>query len=135
MLMKPEHGGESCPRVQGVQDCNVGMCDRDYSLADWSNWTSCSMTCSPGAVNGPAGIKERSRSVIVPVRGNGKCPEKLHVDRYARKSCNMQACVEHEIYIVRQDLVIVLGGSGSVKRDGFEVLRGLATQLMNRYKS
>lgn len=81
------------------------------------------------------GIQNRIKKVTIPIRGAGKCPAKKHPDRFEEQECNAQACVGDEICIAKQDLVIALDGSGSLKESGFEILRDLAANLTGRYES
>merc|ERR1719237_787261 len=79
------------------------------------------------------GQQERVRTVLVPIRALGKCPSEEHPDRYEEQSCNSQECAGDEICIAKQDLVIALDGSGSLKESGFEILRNFAANVTGRY--
>ena len=128
VLTKPKNGGKGCDSVQEERPCNTGSCDRDCKLDDWGAWSPCSMACS-------GGITKRFKKVVVPIRGQGKCPKRRSPDRFQRKKCNTQDCVGDEICIAQQDLVIALDASGSLRAKGYEVVRGLAMNLTTRYKS
>jgi len=56
-------------------------------------------------------------------------------DRFETDKCNKQDCVGDEICIAKQDLVIALDASGSLKEKGYEIVRGFAANLTKRYKS
>jgi len=79
-------------------------------------------------------MQERVRTVLVPIRALGKCPGEKHPDRYEDQSCNMQECAGDEICIAKQDLVIAIDGSGSLRESGFEVLRNFAGNVTGRYQ-
>merc|ERR1719384_2134424 len=81
------------------------------------------------------GITERYKKVIVPIRGQGKCPTIKNPDRFENMKCNNQDCVGDEICIAKQDLVIALDASGSLKEKGYDIVRGFAANLTKRYKS
>mmetsp|Transcript_18855 Transcript_18855/g.49732 ORF Transcript_18855/g.49732 Transcript_18855/m.49732 type:complete len:371 (+) Transcript_18855:27-1139(+) len=81
------------------------------------------------------GIQERVRKVDIPIRANGRCPGPKHPDRFEMQQCNTQDCVGDEICIARQDLVIALDGSGSLKQEGFDILQKFALNLTSRYQS
>jgi len=50
------------------------------------------------------------------------------------QECNTQECAGDEICIARQDLIIAIDGSGSLRESGFEVLRNFAANLTGRYQ-
>merc|ERR1719517_155406 len=81
------------------------------------------------------GIQERVRKVDIPIRANGKCPGEKHADRFEMQPCNTQDCVGDEICIARQDLVIALDGSGSMKQDGFDAVKDFALNLTSKYRN
>ena len=70
----------------------------------------------------------------IPIRANGKCPGPKHPDRFQMQECNTQDCVGDEICIARQDLVIALDGSGSLKQEGFDIVQKFALNLTSRYQ-
>mmetsp|Transcript_130843 Transcript_130843/g.317827 ORF Transcript_130843/g.317827 Transcript_130843/m.317827 type:complete len:992 (-) Transcript_130843:108-3083(-) len=127
VLVKAKNGGTGCDSVQEERDCNTGSCDRDCTLKDWTDWAPCSMACGGGTT-------KRTRSVLVPIRGQGKCPTDKSRNRYGEDQCNTQLCVGDEICIAQQDLIIALDASGSLKSDGFEVLQKFAVNLTQRYE-
>jgi hypothetical protein len=51
------------------------------------------------------------------------------------QQCNTQDCVGDEICIARQDLVIALDGSGSLKQEGFDMVQKFALNLTSKYQS
>jgi hypothetical protein len=51
------------------------------------------------------------------------------------QQCNTQDCVGDEICIARQDLVIALDGSGSLKQEGFDMVVKFALNLTSKYQS
>jgi hypothetical protein len=78
-------------------------------------------------------MQERVRTVLVPIRALGKCPSDHHPDRYETQSCNTFECAGDEICIAKQDLVIAIDGSGSLRESGFEILRDFSANLSQRY--
>jgi len=128
ILVKPKNGGTECDTTLEEQSCHTGSCDRDCTLAPWTEWEACSMACG-------GGIQQRVRSVDIPIRANGRCPSPHHSDRLQMQSCNSQDCVGDEICIARQDLVIALDGSGSVKQEGFDAIKAFALNLTSKYQS
>merc|ERR1719434_556886 len=128
ILVKPKNGGTECDTTLEEQPCNTGSCDRDCTLMPWTEWAPCSMACG-------GGIQERVRDVDIPIRANGKCPGPKHPDRFEMQQCNTQECVGDEICIARQDLVIALDGSGSLKQEGFDMVQKFALNLTSKYQS
>jgi len=128
VVVKPKHGGKSCDSVGEERPCNTGSCDRNCKLSRWSEWSPCSQACG-------GGITKRKKKVIVPIRGEGKCPKKKSPLRFGDKKCNKQACIGDEICIAKQDLVIALDASGSLRESGYEIVRSFAANLTKRYKS
>ena len=127
VLTKPKNGGKGCDTVQEERPCNTGSCDRDCKLDDWSAWSPCTMACS-------GGFTQRFKKVVVPIRGQGKCPKKRAPERFQKKGCNKQACAGDEICIAKQDLVLALDASGSLKQKGWDVVKQFAANLTRRYE-
>jgi len=127
-MTKPKNGGESCNTVSEEEACNTGSCDRDCTLASWSEWGFCTMACG-------GGLQERTRKVVIPTRGEGVCPKDDSADRFNERACNAHECIGDEICIAKQDLVIAIDGSGSLRTTGFDIIRDFAADLIDRYKS
>jgi uncharacterized protein YegL len=128
ILAKPKNGGESCNTVSEEEACNTGSCDRDCLLEAWTEWGFCTMACG-------GGLQERTRRVDIPTRGEGVCPKDMSPDRYGERACNTGECIGDEICIAKQDLVIAIDGSGSLRTTGFDIIRDFAAELIDRYKS
>jgi len=126
ILTKPKNGGVACDAVQEDRPCNTGSCDRDCTLVDWTEWAPCSMACGGGRTT-------RTRKVLVPIRGQGKCPTKAAVDRLEDKVCNAQDCIGDEVCIAQQDLILMVDASGSLRESGFEIVKNFAVNLTKKY--
>jgi len=122
----PENGGTSCDSTTESRPCNSGSCDRDCTLKKWTK-RPCSMSCGGGRI-------VKRKAVKIPMRGNGKCPNNKSRKRLLYKKCNKFACRGDEICIAKQDTVIALDGSGSVRKKGFEVLKRFASTLVRQFK-
>jgi hypothetical protein len=81
------------------------------------------------------GEQDRAKHVVIPIRGQGKCPRTRSADRFEEQACNTHDCVGDEICIARQDLVLAVDASGSLREPGFEVLRDFSANLTTRYQS
>jgi len=80
------------------------------------------------------GMTTRTRNVLLPIRGQGKCPKKGSIERLQDQRCNSQACVGDEICIAQQDLIIMVDGSGSLKKSGFDVVKNFVVNLTQKYE-
>jgi len=126
VLTKPKSGGLGCDAGQEARPCNTGSCDIDCKLDDWSKWSPCSAACS-------GGMTSRSRPVLVPIHGQGRCPKADSGERMEEQRCNTHDCIGDELCIAEQDLVMLVDSSGSLGQDGFGTLRSFATALSGRY--
>ena len=80
------------------------------------------------------GLQERTRKVIIPTRGEGVCPKDDSAERFNERACNTHDCIGDEICIAKQDLVIAIDGSGSLRESGFKIVKNFAAELIDRYK-
>ena len=126
--MKPKNGGEQCNTLEDSRPCNTMSCDRNCRLQRWTKWSPCSVACG-------GGFQERYRHVLIPTRGEGKCPKETSRYRYRKGQCNEQSCNGDEVCIATQDLIIAVDGSGSVRESGFKILKGYVTTLLERYET
>jgi hypothetical protein len=81
------------------------------------------------------GVTKRYKKVLIPIRGQGKCPKRKSAERFEKEKCNTQDCVGDEICIAKQDLVIALDASGSLREKGYDIVRAFAANLTDKYKS
>jgi len=124
--MKPKNGGAPCNTVEEARACNSQSCDRDCKLQKWTKWAPCSVACG-------GGFQEKVRHVLIPTRGEGKCPKPESAFRYSKQMCNTQDCNGDEICIAKQDLVIAVDGSGSLQASGFDILKEYVDRLLKQY--
>merc|ERR1719335_1784205 len=109
-----KNGGMACNTAVESQPCNTGSCDRNCRLRKWTSWSPCSVACA-------GGFSERWRRVIIPIRGNGKCPKPKSRIRYGLKKCNTHPCIGDEVCIAKQDLILSVDSSGSLRDAGFKI--------------
>merc|ERR1719171_2753302 len=117
-----------CNTVEESRPCATMSCDRNCKLSRWTDWTPCSMACD-------GGFQERFRHVAIPTRGFGRCPSEGSRFRYAKRSCNELACKGDEVCVANQDLIVAIDGSGSVRQDGFDILKKFVETLLKRYQT
>lgn len=127
ILVKPKNGGVGCNTVEDTRSCNTQSCDRDCTLQAWTGWTPCTTGCG-------GGTQEAFRHVLIPTRGEGKCPLEFSAMRRKVQGCNKQNCNGDEICIAKQDVVMGIDASGSFTPDSFKVLITFAKALLTRYE-
>jgi hypothetical protein len=71
--------------------------------------------------------------VRIPIRGNGRCPKPSSRIRYGIKKCNTFDCKGDEVCIAKQDLVLAIDGSGSLRESGYKILKDFAASLIDKY--
>jgi len=128
LMVKPKNGGLSCNTNEETEACNTMSCDRNCMLGRWTDWTPCSVACG-------GGLQSKAKHVMIPTRGFGKCPKESSKQRFRERECNQQDCVGDEICVAHQDLVLAIDGSGSVREDGFNILKSYAQALVAKYEA
>jgi len=126
IITKPRNGGTKCELNTETISCNSFSCNRDCSLTDWV-YRPCSVACG-------GGWEVRRKHETRPKRGEGKCPKKKSRMRYQKRRCNQHACRGDEECVAKQDLIIAIDGSGSVREKGFEVLRNFTAEIAHHYR-
>jgi hypothetical protein len=71
--------------------------------------------------------------VRIPIRGNGKCPKPSSRIRYGIKKCNTHGCKGDEVCVAKQDLVLAIDASGSLRETGFKIIKDFAAGLIDKY--
>jgi hypothetical protein len=67
---EPANGGVECEETFKEESCKLVECPIDCEVADWAEWTPCSVEC------GEAGWRERHRSISTnPEHAGEACPE------------------------------------------------------------
>lgn len=134
----PQHGGERCGATTEAEPCNMQSCDRDCELNDWAAWGPCSKECD-------GGMSESVRHVSSPAVGQGSCPESWAPERTRYEECNTQPCIPFGTspdtpllcgssgHGVKQDVIILLDGSGSLGTEGWTAVKAAGLALANAY--
>merc|ERR1712127_459339 len=129
---EPDNDGEPCPEQSETKECNVGACNVDCVLGDWSEWGLCSKACD-------GGWSTRSKPVQIPEVGQGECihaedPERLQFQKCNQFSCSRILSPDSNRSLVKCkamiDLVIMLDGSGSLGDYGWSIFKRLAENLV-----
>merc|ERR1712194_179444 len=129
--VEPEYAGEPCPEQTETRSCNDDACNANCELKDLTDWSLCSKACD-------GGHKERVKSTNTEARGLGTCEPADSPKRLAFGDCNTFDCKQ----LVRAgrstllctemiDLVIILDGSGSLGRYGWEESQSMAGKLID----
>jgi len=113
-------------------------CDADCVLDDWTSWGPCSKECD-------SGLQERFRHVSEPPRGQGTCPESTSAEREEYLECNTHPCIPFGTspntpvlcgsagHGSKQDIVILLDGSGSLGEAGWAAVKAAGVILANAF--
>ena len=76
------NGGQMCPILNELQQCNTQSCPIDCKVSEWSEWTNCNSQCG-------GGVQTRSRTIIThPTIDGQSCPILSE-----SKQCNQQPCI------------------------------------------
>jgi len=126
--IRPKNGGQACDVASESRACNTGSCDRDCQLTNWKK-RPCTVACGGGFK-----VKKKHVKPGKEARGNGKCAKAGSWQRYRKNKCNMHDCYGDEECVAKQDTVVALDGSGSVKEVGFQVLRDFAADLVRHMR-
>jgi len=86
VLLPQLNGGKTCGALTATQPCNTQACPPSMPIpcvySPWSNWSMCSTSCGDG-------VRERTRTVVVPAQNNGTCPTTAMLEE---QMCNLQPC-------------------------------------------
>lgn len=129
-LTPDQFGGEKCPPAKEAVDCNTLACDRPCILADWSVWSECSVACD-------GGFQTRTRDIAEEAGPEGYCPEPNDCGdditcRLAESTCNEDLCPPSVSCSTDVDLMILIDGSGSLRRDGWEASKDFVLDLIDQ---
>lgn len=113
------YGGKPCGQTTQAKACNAHACEKDCELDRWSKWSKCSKQCD-------GGTQKRTRGILEPVVGEGKCAAAEDKTRLQYKPCNVKACKK----AVREgkptlqckskvDVILVLDGSSDMGSQGW----------------
>jgi len=94
-------------------------------MSEWGPWTECSKACD-------GGIYTRTKEVAIPLKGAGFCESEESPKRFMELPCNPQPCPPNLACSSRLDLMLLLDGSGSVRRKGFRRTRIFARNMIRR---
>jgi len=125
MLRQAAHGGMPTAETMQEEVCNMQPCDQDCQLSGWTEWTDCNKACD-------GGHHTRTRSVSVPILGEGSCPSESSDLRMEHKRCNNTACTTTQKCNSTIDLALVVDSSGSVGSANFDRAKEFLQALVAR---
>eukprot|EP00928_Gymnodinium_smaydae_P045599 TRINITY_DN30377_c0_g1_i1.p1 TRINITY_DN30377_c0_g1~~TRINITY_DN30377_c0_g1_i1.p1 ORF type:complete len:909 (+),score=203.75 TRINITY_DN30377_c0_g1_i1:75-2801(+) len=131
ILQEMKYRGRTCEQTTEAVSCNMDACNADCKLGDWTAWSSCSKACDGGS-------SLRTRGVLEEARGSGACPSSREAARLQRRPCNEQRCTKRFDTLrcrSRLDVVLVVDGSGSLGKRGWEATRSAAAALSQAFQS
>jgi len=140
-VQEPEDGGDPCDALTESETCNDGACDADCVLDKWGPWSVCNKKCD-------SGHQESTRRVIEKERGAGTCPAKGGEKRVKFQKCNEMSCYDYFVQTHGElsasiknmvykcddnnvDVVILIDGSGSMRRKGFNKAKQMAEAMLD----
>jgi len=128
---EPENGGTPCQEQAETKSCNDAACNANCDLNDWSKWSLCSKACD-------GGHQERVKTVGKEARGLGTCDDSESMERLDFGDCNNFDCSQLVksgrttlLCTEMMDLIIILDGSGSLGRYGWEESQSMALKLID----
>lgn len=126
--VEPMYSGEQCGETEEVRNCNMQACDVPCKLSDWTVWTNCSKACNRGHT-------QRIRTILEPSVGQGECWKANSEKRLQKEFCNIGPCPVKKGQILqcqsKKDIVVLVDGSGSVGRSGWN-LEIETTQMLRK---
>jgi len=130
--VKPRHGGDPCEGTTETVACNVQACDRDCSLSEWSEWSSCSKMCN-------GGLQERRKRLAERAVGAGKCPKGNSRNRLQYKTCNSHQCQASPGNLTvkcnsKVDVMLLLDGSASLNEAGWTATKRASSLLTQSFR-
>jgi len=124
-VTESENGGMTCGEATDPQQCNVESCDTPCDLGDWGDWTSCSAACG-------GGYEYRFKDVVRDAGPTGHCPDPHDPERKQAWGCNTFSCPENLLCTDKQDLIVLMDGSGSLGSDGFDAVKTFVADLFKK---
>jgi len=134
VTVEPANGGEACEQTSDTQSCNIGSCDVDCVLADWSEWSACSKACG-------GGVSFRTKEIATKAHGMGKCWEPTDQERFDQKMCDWTPCTglineTGRVILNCQslvDVIILLDGSASIGDDAWLQAREAVKKMVESF--
>jgi hypothetical protein len=102
-------------------------CDKECALAAWSGWSTCSRACG-------GGFEERSRKVLEPASGLGKCDAEDSEYRLQYRRCNLDECKPKTAPYLKcaskVDVILLLDSSGSLGKKGWDAVKKAGADIV-----
>jgi hypothetical protein len=123
-----KYGGHPCGKVSETVACNNQACEKDCELSDWTKWTTCSKDCD-------GGTKKRMKVITKETEGAGHCAGSWSLKRLQYKQCNMQRCPVTLACNRSLDVILLLDGSGSLGKKGWDAEMVAAKTFVSAFKA
>merc|ERR1719375_982664 len=129
-----KYEGTPCPATTESVQCNNQACESDCKLSKWSKWSKCTKACD-------GGTRKRQKWVIRKATGSGKCAGAWSKERLQYRKCNMHRCRLPRRWggilrcSARLDVVMMLDGSGSLRKSGWNAEMKAANNFLNAFES
>jgi len=129
--MAMKYGGHPCGSTSETKSCHAQACEKDCDLSDWTKWSHCSKDCD-------GGTNKRMKFITHEAEGAGQCADEWSIKRLQYKSCNMKRCetlaaTEPLTCNRTLDIILLIDGSGSLGKAGWEAEMGAAKLFINAF--
>jgi hypothetical protein len=123
-----KYGGHPCGRVSETKSCHNQACEKDCELSDWTKWSACSKDCD-------GGTQKRMKFVSKESEGAGHCADEWSLKRLQYKQCHMHRCDSTLGCNTTLDVILLLDGSGSLGKTGWEAEMKAAKTFVGAFKA
>merc|ERR1719486_1567993 len=127
-----KYGGHPCGSTSETRSCHAQACEKDCELSDWTAWSTCSKDCD-------GGTKKRMKFITHEAEGAGHCADEWSIQRLQYKACNNKRCetlaAPEPLTCNRTlDIILLIDGSGSLGKEGWEAEIHAAKAFVSAFK-
>jgi len=128
--MQPMFNGKPCSATSAAEKCNVGACDKDCVLSEWTDWATCSKECD-------GGLRTRKKEVTTEAVGKGRCADRMDPSRLGYKPCNERICrLPANASLTcksKLDVIVLLAGAAGLREEGWAAFQKAGEMLIRAF--